>query len=224
MTDDALAGVTERLDRLERAHRRGKIAFRATVVLLLVGFGLSAAAPRPPQEPPIVGPMTNEVRAKRFVLVDDTGKLRAVLGAASHGAVSLGLLDNDDKIRSVLIVDSNGAPRLELFGTDETRRVVLSVFANRSGLGIFGDAGRGGAVLDVVDDGGVTLGLTDSRERGRAGLQLRSDGTTLINFNDTNEKIRAALGIGADGSPGLGLWDKEGRRIWQAPPAGAAGR
>lgn len=118
----------------------------------------------------------------------------------------------------MLIVDSNGTPRLELFGADEARRIVLSVFPNRSGLGIFGEAGRGGAILDVVTDGTASLGLTDNQEWSRAGLQVRSDGTTLLNFNDTNDKIRAALGVGADGSPGLGMWNRDGKRIWQAPP------
>ena len=161
ITDERLACLTERLDCLERSHRRWKLALRATMMLLLLaGIGLGAAAPRSPQsitEAPLVRSAVDELRAKRFVLVDDTGKMRALLGAATRGAVSLGLLDNDDKIRSVLIVDSDGTPRLELFGADETRRVVLSVFPNRSGLGIFGEAGRGGAVLDVVADGAASL-------------------------------------------------------------------
>src|SRR5207244_2465582 len=145
--------LTERLESLERAQRRWRLTSAATM-LLLAGIGFTAAAaPRSPQlvpEAPLMGPAVGEIRAKRFLLVDDAGKLRAVLGAATGGAVSLGLIDNDDKIRSVLIVDANGTPRLELFGADETRRVVLSVFPNRSGLAIFGEAGRGGAVLDVV--------------------------------------------------------------------------
>ena len=78
---------------------------------------------------------------------------------------------------------------------------------------------RGGAILDVVTDGTASLGLTDKKERTRAGLQLRSDGTALLNFNDTNDKVRAVLGVGADGTLGLGIWNKDGKRIWQAPPA-----
>ena len=26
------------------------------------------------------------------------------------------------------------------------------------------------------------------------------------------------FGVGADGSPGLGMWNRDGKRIWQAPP------
>src|SRR5437867_10268562 len=225
MKGDALACLAERLDRLERAHRRWKLASSATVLLLLAVIRLGAAAPRSPQPIPEaspIGSVVNEFRAKRFVLVEDTGKVRAVLGAATRGAVSLELLDNDGKVRSVLIVDSNGTPRLELFGADEARRIVLSPFPNRSGRAIFGEAGRGGAILDVVADGAASLGLTDNRERSRAGLQLHSDGTTLLNFNDTSVKVRAAFGVGADGVPGLGIWNKEGKRIWQAPPSNRA--
>jgi len=222
MTDDGLDRLIERLDRLERADRRRTLTSAAIVGLLVAGIGLAAAAPRssqPAPEAPPLGSAVSEIRAKRLVLVDDAGKLRAVLGSATRGAVSLGLLDNDDKIRAVLIVDANGIPRLDLFGADETRRMVLSVFPNRSGLAIFGEGGRGGAVLDVAADGTASLGLTDKQERARAGLQLRTDGTVLLNFSDISERVRAALGVGADGAPGLGIWDKDGKRIWQAPPA-----
>src|SRR5439155_5002260 len=195
MNGEALACLAERLDRLERAHRRLKLASSATVLLLLSAIGLGAAAPRSPQPIPEASPMgsaVDGVRAKRFVLVEDTGKVRAVLGAATRGAVSLELLDNDGKVRSVLIVDSSGMPRLELFGADEARRIVLSVFPNRSGLGIFGEAGRGGAILDVVTDGTASLGPTANKERRRGGLPLRSAGTSALNLNAPNEKIRSA--------------------------------
>ena len=156
------------------------------------------------------------LRVKRFMLVD-AGKLRGVLGASTGGAVSLGLFDNDDKIRSLLIVDANGTPRLEMLGADETRRMVLSVFPNRSGLGVFGQGARGGAILDVAADGTVTFGLTDRKEYTRAGRLLHPDGTAF-NLSDTAQTVRAALGIGNDGTPGLGMWDQDGKRVWQAPP------
>src|SRR5439155_13364197 len=111
MTDDGLDRLIERLDRLERADRRRTLTSAAIVVLLVAGIGLAAAAPRSPQpgpEGPPLGSAVSEIRAKRLVLVDDAGKLSAVLGFATRGAVSLGLLDNDDKIRAVLIVDANG--------------------------------------------------------------------------------------------------------------------
>jgi hypothetical protein len=221
MSEEVTDRLIERLDRLDRTNRRWKVISGATAAALAVLVLVAAAAPRAPlldQGGRPVGGAVSEVRAKRFLLVDDTGKLRAVLGAATGGAVSLGLLDNDDKIRSVLIVDANGTPRLEMLGADETRRVVLSVFPNRSGLGVFGEGARGGAILDVAADGTVTFGLTDRKEHTRAGLLLLPDGTALLNLSDTTQRVRAALGIGNDGSPGLGMWDPDGKRVWQAPP------
>ncbi len=222
MSDEVPYRLIERLDRLDRTNRRWKLVSGATAAALSVVVLGAAAAPRLPsldQRVQPVGAVVDEVRAKRFLLVDDSGKLRAVLGAATAGAVSLGLLDNDDKIRSVLIVDADGTPRLEMLAADETRRLVLSVFPNRSGLALFGEAARGGAIFDISAAGAVTLGLTDRKERTRAGLLLLPDGTALLKLTDTAQRVRAALGVGKDGSPGLGMWDRDGRRIWQAPPA-----
>lgn len=222
MSDEVPYRLIERLDRLDGTNRRWKLISGATAAALAVLVLGAAAAPRVPlldQGGRPGGGVVSEVRAKRFLLVDDAGKLRAVLGAATGGAVSLGLLDNDDKIWSVLIVDADGTPRLEMLAADETRRLVLSVFPNRSDLALFGKAARGGAILDVATDGAVTLGLTDRKERTRAGLLLLPDGTALLKLTDTTQRVRAALGVGKDGSPGLGMWDRDGRRIWQAPPA-----
>lgn len=222
MSEDVAHRLIERLDRLDRANQRWKLISGATAAALVSLVLGAAAAPRLPhlgQEVPAGGPVLEEVRAKRFLLLDDAGKLRGVLGSATGGAVSLGLLDNDDKIRSILIVDANGTPRLEMLATDETRRAVLSVFPNRSGLALFGEGARGGAILDVAADGTATLGLTDKQEQTRAGLLLLPDGTTLLKVSDASQRVRAALGVGNDGSPGLGMWDRAGKRIWQAPPA-----
>lgn len=117
--------------------------------------------------------------------------MRAVLGTGARGAVSLGLLDLNEKLRSILTVDADGVPRLEMLGPDETRRAVLGVYSNRSGLALFGDAARGGAILDVAADGTATRGFTDKDERTRVGLVLRADGTALLSFNDATERTRA---------------------------------
>lgn len=218
MSEEVPDRLIERLDRLDRTNRRWKLISGATAVALAGIVLVAAAAPRVPHLDQGGPPVLNEVRAQRFLLVDASGKLRAVLGAATGGAVSLGLLDNDDKIRSVLIVDATGTPRLEMLGADETRRVVLSVFPNRPGLGLFGEGARGGAILDVAADGTVTFGLTDRKEYTRAGRLLHPDGTALLNLSDTAQTVRAALGIGNDGTPGLGMWDQDGKRVWQAPP------
>ena len=47
----------------------------------------------------------------------------------------------------------------------------------------------------------------------------RMDVSNRALVTDTTRRVRAALGVGKDGSPGLGMWDRDGRRIWQAPPA-----
>ena len=79
---------------------------------------------------PGVGSVVKEVRANRFVLGDDAGKVRAVLRGDTPSLRSRPR-GQDDKIRFVLVVDAQGIPRLDLQGADDTRRVVLSVFPSR---------------------------------------------------------------------------------------------
>ena len=64
--DGRIFKLHEHLDRLERSHRRWKLALRATMMLLLAGIGLGAAAPRSPPsipEAPLVGSAVDEVAA-----------------------------------------------------------------------------------------------------------------------------------------------------------------
>ena len=223
MTGEPLDRIAARLDRLEHAYWRWRFTALAILAIVLLAGLAGASAARsvksPSESPPAALAVATEIRAKRFLLVDDAGKVRAFLGTATRGAVSLGLLDSTDKLRSILTVGADGVPRLEMLGPDETRRAVLGVYSNRSGLALFGDAARGGAILDVAADGTATLGFTDKDERTRVGLVLRADGTALLSFNDATERTRAALGAGSDGGPGLGMWDGDGKRIWQAPAA-----
>lgn len=225
MTEEGLEHLNKRLDRLECEARRWKItSVVASAFIMLTVLG-GAAAPRPEdqrQEPTpgwTAPQVVDEIRTKRLLVVDDNGKFRAVLGAATAGAVSLGLLDSQDTIRSVLIVDANGVPHLDLLDADATRRVVLSVFPKRAGLALFGEAARGGAILDVAADGTAGLGLTDRADNPRAAFLLRADGAVLLNLNDPAGKLRASLGVHNTGATGLGMWDKDGKRVWQAPPS-----
>lgn len=59
--------------------------------------------------------LVDVVRARRFVLVDAAGEVRASLAVRPDGAPGLILLDAAGKPRVVLAVRSDGAPHLTLF-------------------------------------------------------------------------------------------------------------
>lgn len=82
MTDSTLETITKRLDRLERDVWRWKLAGSAAL-LLIFALLATAASPKVP----------DEVRAKKFIVVDDGGKPRIQLGEIEWEFVGSGLRD-----------------------------------------------------------------------------------------------------------------------------------
>jgi len=132
----------------------------------------------------------NEIRANRFVLEDENGKVRAVL----------------DVVKDV--------PRLSLFDENGKERAVLGVTALGAGLSLFDENGKGRAALGVGADGPL-LSFFDENGKTRAGLDVTALGAGL-NLADENGNVRAALGVVKDG-PRLGLIDAAGKEVWSAP-------
>jgi hypothetical protein len=55
-----------------------------------------------------------ELRARRLVLVDEAGRVRATLGPAADGSTALRLLDADERTRAELAIDANDGTMLTL--------------------------------------------------------------------------------------------------------------
>ena len=160
--------------------------------------------------------MTEEhiVKANQFVLVDEKGNLRAMLGMTEYGT-GLVLFDENDKSRAVLaadedwselvLLDENGNPRAQLdWGEDTTG-------SQRSGLCLYDEDGAVGAELfDSLlslcgEQGAVRAMLTFS--------PLRSDGPGLV-LVDEEGNPRVWLAANKHG-PRRCLIDEEGNpRAW----------
>jgi len=126
MTDASQETVTQRLDRLEREVHRWKTLVSLSVALLSLGFLLGAVGDRG-------AGVSDEIRARRFLLVDTHGKVRAGLSVGSDGSVALALADADEKTRAGLAVLVDGSPRLRFSDKQEKARAGLSVGADGSG-------------------------------------------------------------------------------------------
>jgi hypothetical protein len=99
--------LTARIERLERENRR----FKAAALLGVVGIAaLTVMAPTAVRQaaPPPAPAVTEEVRARRFVLVDETGKVRATLDTQNLGWPHL------------------SRAGLTVYSADNTRRAVVS--------------------------------------------------------------------------------------------------
>lgn len=103
----APAGLTERLERLERSDRRMQAAvFGLTVLLVFVGFLLPL--------------LRQDVAAKTFVLRSG-GHTQALLTVTPSGAPALSFFDQQDNVRADLSLREDGSPGLVLL--DEHGRV-----------------------------------------------------------------------------------------------------
>ncbi|MFQ5829323.1 MAG: hypothetical protein ACE5JD_09240 [Candidatus Methylomirabilia bacterium] len=137
MNEPTLDAVMQRLGRLERELRRWKALGSAALAVLSLLLLVGATGVRVP----------SELRAKRFIMVDETGRLRGILGVVADGSSILGLAggqqsglalsahpggrtsvvltDGNGKRRAVLAVEPDGSSLLNLL--DKNDKTVLKV-------------------------------------------------------------------------------------------------
>jgi len=107
--------------------------------------------------------VVKEIRANKFILEDENGKIRAGLYINSDGP-------------QFRLWDENGKPR-----------ATMSVFKDGPGLRLFDENGKPRAGLVVFMDG-PGLRLFDENGKPRAKLGLSTDGTGLVLY-DENGKV-----------------------------------
>ena len=91
-----------------------------------------------------------EVRAKRFVIVNEKGMPVGVLGVFS-GQLSLLMHDQDKKLRAVLGVDRGGQPGIGLLGQNGKLRAQFDIDGDEPRLVLFDKNGKVRAKLDVKE-------------------------------------------------------------------------
>ena len=129
---------------------RSLFVFLAGVMLLCSAFALFSRATwgepigvdslRPPsvQEKAAI---QEEVRAKRFVLVNDHGTPLGAFGVID-GQLSLKLFDQNKKVRLVLALDPNGQPGVVLADENERIRAQFDLEENKPRLMMLDENGK----------------------------------------------------------------------------------
>lgn len=170
----------ERLTKLENnliaANRRNRWAL-ATAFLLLLGL-LVALNMRTP----------DEVKARRFVVVDAQGQVRAGLLLTADGSPWLALRDTQGELRAELGVDDSGTASLAMRDAQ----------------------GRARAELGVDDKGLVGLLLSNAQGKPRAALSVDEDNKVILSMNDAQGVFRAGLFVDPTGAAVLGMRDSQG--------------
>ena len=179
--------LEDRLEKLERDNRRLK--YVAALVLTCAAAFVSLG----------IAPSSRIIEAEGFVLRDDSGKVRAILGVSAAGP-ALSLRDGNGIERVLLAAQANGAPLLRFSDADGKDRAVLTVtpsgpglsFADshervRTALGFLGGEGR----LEYYDANGD--------------LRFRSN-PSMLGFHWREKSPRIILG-GTSVDYGLRLYD-----------------
>ena len=133
-----------------------------------------------------------EIRANKFIVEDDNGKPRVILG--------LGMFMD---MTELVFRDEN-----------DTRRVGLSVNKEGSGLTLYDKNGETRASLSLNKDGPTML-LLDQNGKIRTWLDVSKD-VHNISLRDENGELRVCLSVHKKGQ-GLSLYDENGKVIWMAP-------
>jgi hypothetical protein len=199
--------LTQRLDRLSRENRRYR---RVAVGALILGC---AALLMGQVAPPGVA---DEVRARRFLLVDDRGGTRAALTVAPDGTALFIVADGSRRPRVSLTVGTSGAPSLAVYDGRGHRRATLGVDGGDAPFLLLADGEeRGLATLGVTADGGASLTFSDTAARRRLVAGLIT-GEPTVALTDAGGKGGVRLAVDGD-APRLGLADTSGDdRLWLA--------
>lgn len=175
------------------------------VAAVAVAYAAGAAKPVPVQE---------VVRARRFEVVDEKGKVRAVIGPQRNGGFGLWLYGQDGNAVAMLdtsVTAGRDAGNLSLTGRGD---VQLNALLYGGCLRI-----RENAIpfrQSVVDPSGITLGLDPPPSSILTPVPEGGPAARLKRLEAERKRAEWSLG-GADSEPTLILRDKEGNVLWQAP-------
>ena len=231
--------MEERLGKLEeklaRAERRYRLVLAGTGIVVLacaaIWVVLGAAGRAQAQNPGEAGKV---IRASKFILEDEKGELRAVLGMTDDGP-RLGLYDEAGESGVEMAVLKDG-PKLALHDEKGQTRVELSIDdMAESALRMYDENGkariwlvdfRDGPGLALCDENGPRAALALFKDQpqmslyGKSGkpgaaLAMGKDGSELTLYDEVG-RTRAGLFVHKD-NLGLALWNENGSTIWSAP-------
>jgi hypothetical protein len=196
----------QRLARLERENRWTKGIAVALALALGVVLFVSAGQEQEKDKPKVL----DQVRAKRFLAVDESGVERGVF-EANNGGATLILRSKDDSHVLVMTAANTAATTAAAISLLANGHESVGLIATGQGgmLGVSGSAGRQRATICVAATKPAIF-LTDSDGKDRFSLMIGELGASL-DFIDGQGTSRLNLQAYDDG-PSVSLMDKAGRR------------
>lgn len=186
--------------------------------------------------------VSEEIRTRRLVIIDENGNKHAALGIMKDGEVRLELRDKQSEVRTWLNPDVVAAPSLGVIGASEKPLIELGSEKGKLPVLVMRDAagtrriagivapdgvasllvsdrrGKTRCRVSVSDDGDPELVLSDTSGKPRAHVIVEKEhGTCSVNFSDAEGRVRLTLQVDEQGQPALVACDSKQRPIWSAP-------
>ena len=152
-----------------------------------------------------------ELRARRFVVVDDRGTTRGRLGLLGGETSVLELADRRGAAQAVIAVRPAGTATIEMLGAERTTRAALEILPDGSPrLELRGRDGAAAAIVGVARDGAAHVILVDRQGQQRSALTIGPSGAPALTLNDATGTPRLGLGVAPDGWSEMDLYDRVG--------------
>jgi len=208
--------LVERLERLERAHRRLK-GFALAVLLLITALVTIHATQ----------PVPEKITAHKFLALDDSGNVRVLIDATKR-MPGIVLYDARDIAREAMVLDQSGSPSILLSDAAGKKYVSLEVTPEgKARISVLDTKGK--AEIAIYREGAPFIALSDAQGERRAGMFVDPAGSPNISLTDANGfemdlgstgKINERTGATEQTSAAsivMARNDKEHHVIWQAP-------
>jgi hypothetical protein len=159
--------LVERLERLERAHRRLKGFALAAIVLATALATIYATQPVP-----------QIITAHGFDLLDKSGKVRIMLNTMTDSPV-IAILDAEGKTRASMGIDGPRGPVIEFDDAQSTARARIQLASSGEPSISLSDANGNRRAILTVFKGSPYLWLSDEKEKNRCELSVYADRPNL---------------------------------------------
>lgn len=155
--------------------------------------------------------VADNIKARNFALVDQTGKRRAALSVNANGLAALDIYDGAGLSRSQLAVLPDGTSIFAFSDKDGKPVTVLNAAAKAGtvAFAFFNPNGTTRAEL-ALKDGDPAIALSDHSGNRLLRMDMRGNQPTLALY-DTRGNWRSLLTLNSDGTPELGFADEEAR-------------
>ena len=209
---------------LIESNRTGKMRWSVTMLLplavcVLLGSGVLGTARSKDETVP------NEIRARKFVVVDDTGKERAEFGIMENGETGMVVWNKNRSAAVSVSMDRFGMPRIVFENSKSEALLELGILEDRFPAFVMRDAnGRRRLAVMATEGEAVAIGLYDTKKRNRCAVSLGRDGHPQITLKDDKGQVRVRLMLDNDGTCALDFLDGKGNKhiVFQVDAQGQA--